>query len=111
MGKRHGVGRLEKSNGEIYVGEWENDRPRGKGILIGKQNEQVFYVGDFFEGLYQGQGTLYDLEDNISEEGSDDNLSGGAVAGIAVGCAIAGGVLGAAAVLLLTLTKKGKVPS
>ena len=55
--------------------------------------------------------SLSNPEDNISEEGSDDNLSGGAVAGIAVGCAIAGGVLGAAAVLLLTLTKKGKVPS
>ena len=68
MGKRHGVGRLEKSNGEIYIGEWENDRPRGKGIMIGKQNELVFYVGDFFDGLYQGKGTLYDLEDNMSEE-------------------------------------------
>ena len=55
--------------------------------------------------------SLGNPEDNISEEGSDDNLSGGAVAGIAVGCAIAGGVLGAATVLLLTLTKKGKVPS
>ena len=49
-----------------------------------------------------------DSESNLSD--SDDNLSGGAVAGIAVGCAIAGGVLGAAAVILLTLTKKGKVP-
>ena len=39
MGKRHGVGRLEKANGEIYLGEWENDRQRGKGILIGRSNE------------------------------------------------------------------------
>jgi hypothetical protein len=36
--------------------------------MIGKENELVIYVGDFFDGLYQGHGTLYDLEDNISEE-------------------------------------------
>merc|ERR1711935_506367 len=55
--------------------------------------------------------SLGNPESNLSEEGSDDHLSGGAVAGIAVGCAIAGGVLTAAAILLLTVTKKGKVPS
>ena len=38
-------------------------------------------------------------------ETKDDDLSEGAVAGIAVGCAIAGCVLGAAAVLVLTKKK------
>lgn len=34
MGKKHGIGRLEVTDGIVYVGEWFNDVPRGKGFLI-----------------------------------------------------------------------------
>lgn len=54
MGKRHGVGRLECADGTVYVGEWSNDFPRGKGFFICESDEKYkgeFYLGDFYDGL------------------------------------------------------------
>ena len=53
--RRHNcVGKKSYMN-SVYIGEWINDKPSGKGTHIGKFGK---YVGDLINDKYHGQGTL-----------------------------------------------------
>ena len=54
-----GWGRLEAANGDIYEGEWENDRKNGKGRLYSGETGD-WYVGEFNEDKKMGKGRLYE---------------------------------------------------
>lgn len=56
-GKKHGVGRAVYDNPDLlYYGLWYNDEPRGRGIVF---QDDVLYVGDVFDSMFQGTGTMY----------------------------------------------------
>ena len=50
------------SNGDQYAGEFQNNKPQGKGTGIFASGDK--YVGDFKNGKYDGQGAYYFLADN-----------------------------------------------
>jgi len=52
-GKAHGVGRMIYSDGNVYEGEWSNDRYYGEGKYTHAQSGAV-YVGDFMMGVRSG---------------------------------------------------------
>jgi len=52
----NGYGLKKYKDGTIYVGEWWNDTPSGKGTVI--WSDGSIYVGDFSKGMYSGNGTL-----------------------------------------------------
>lgn len=53
-GLRHGYGEITYSNGDIYKGNWTNDKHDGRGVYIWKEYGR--YEGDFVEGKMQGNG-------------------------------------------------------
>jgi len=53
---KNGYGMKKYPNGTIYIGEWWNEKPSGKGTVIWSNG--TIYVGDFKEGMYHGYGTL-----------------------------------------------------
>jgi hypothetical protein len=58
--KREGFGECSL-NGWTYLGDWLKDKWQGKGLLkLGETGE--YYEGEFFEGLYHGQGKLEGAE-------------------------------------------------
>ena len=54
-GRRCGRGKLEKINGEVYDGEWENDLKSGFGVL---KNAEGTYQGRFMNDKYEGDGSF-----------------------------------------------------
>jgi len=52
----NGFGVKKYQDGTIYIGEWWNDVPSGKGTVIWADGS--IYVGQFIKGLYHGNGTL-----------------------------------------------------
>ena len=54
---KEGYGKLTYKYGEIYIGQFKNDKFHGKGVLYYKKNKTK-YEGDFFEGKYDGKGKL-----------------------------------------------------
>ena len=47
------------SSGNIYIGDWKNDFPSGKGAYtFASGGDQRKYTGYFKDGLYSGMGTL-----------------------------------------------------
>ena len=70
----HGKGRLERSNGLVYQGEFENGLAGG----VGKETSSTgVYSGEFYNGLRHGVGTL--MEEYYIEEcpecGDDSNTT------------------------------------
>ena len=64
-GKKHGKGNLSsKDNKFNYDGDWVNDKYEGFGALF---NNGEKYTGDFKEGNYNGNGTLYKSNGDIFE--------------------------------------------
>lgn len=63
-GKKHGVGRATFESGAVYLGLWHNDETRGLGIYV---KEDIMYIGEFFDGKFQGQGTMYYLDPGIED--------------------------------------------
>ena len=45
--KRNGTGVYENANGDIYLGEWQNDQPLGEGI-------EILASGERYEGEVKG---------------------------------------------------------
>ena len=46
-GKKHGKGRLLKTNGEIYSGDFENDKINGIGELSNSADGEIIFKGSF----------------------------------------------------------------
>ena len=61
-GARHGQGRLTGPGGEVYEGTWERNTRSGRGDwTLPRSNNpgaQVRYVGEFRDGMPNGQGTI-----------------------------------------------------
>ena len=62
-GKRSGTGIYENINGDIYLGEWQDDCFSGEGIYIFSSNER--YEGEITNGAKHGEGTYYYLSGAI----------------------------------------------
>ena len=56
--KREGKGILTYTNGDIYDGEWENDLQNGEGIYIFKTGKIKSYEGNWRNGHYFGFGKI-----------------------------------------------------
>ena len=63
MGQIEGMGKLTKVDHFCYNGEWKNNQPHGKGVIIyiliiqfEKWPNKTTYIGDYFEGKKQGKG-------------------------------------------------------
>ena len=54
MGKMEGFGELTLSQGEIYIGNFKNGYPNGKGIR--KWANGDFYEGSYLNGYQTGKG-------------------------------------------------------
>ncbi len=54
----NGYGVYEIDDGNIYIGEYKNSLPNGKGYqkFLDKKNGLIQYVGEFKDGQYNGQG-------------------------------------------------------
>ena len=57
-GNRHGEGIYYYVNGDIYEGNWKNNKKDGEGTLV-YQNDSRTYVGQFKNDLFNGWGTLH----------------------------------------------------
>ena len=78
MIKREGYGKMTLKNGEIYIGQWKDDKLNGKGTIYykdkdGKKN-LVRYRGEFINNKYEGEGILYDNERNYYKGSFIDGL-------------------------------------
>ncbi|MAQ31394.1 MAG: hypothetical protein CMD26_01480 [Flavobacteriales bacterium] len=56
----NGYGAQKYKDGTLYIGNWWNGVPSGKGTLV--WDDGTIYVGDFVKGLYDGEGTLFSRE-------------------------------------------------
>ena len=79
MIKREGYGKMTLKNGEIYIGQWKDDKLNGKGTIYykdkdGKKN-LVRYRGEFINNKYEGEGILYDNERNYYKGSFIDGLN------------------------------------
>ena len=51
----NGRGRLIHADGDVYEGDWLNDKAHGKGIYI--HRDGASYTGEWFEDKQHGYGT------------------------------------------------------
>ena len=65
--KREGKGILTYTNGDIYDGNWENDLQNGEGIYIFKSGEIKSYEGNWSNGHYFGFGKIKFINGNEIE--------------------------------------------
>ena len=84
LGLRHGEGRMEWPSGKVYVGQWQNDKFHGHGLLVASDDRGCLYNGQFRDGACHGigrcewsaRGTWYDgewakgLQSGLGETGS-----------------------------------------
>ena len=56
QGKPHGQGILYCSNGNKYLGDWEHARKQGKGRFVFKEGHE--YFGDFHQDKFHGKGVM-----------------------------------------------------
>jgi hypothetical protein len=80
---RHGVGHLVLSNGDVYDGEFRFNVRKGHGVLCTRDGKKI-YEGEWSCDLYQGKGTLHNVNNETSATLSqqvinyfDINKSGG----------------------------------
>lgn len=87
---RKGLGVMKYSNGQIYSGEWKNNKKSGHGSLTWPSghvyegeflNDEVtgkgkmkypsgwYYVGFFVDGSREGQGVMYNSKGEVVEQG------------------------------------------
>jgi hypothetical protein len=56
--KRHGIGHWQHPDGEVYEGQYDDNRQSGKGVYVfGKTGKM--YVGDWDRGMLHGHGVYY----------------------------------------------------
>ena len=53
---KHGIGIYTFAEGQVYVGEWKNDKYHGKGTLTYPDGKE--YSGEWKNGFMDGKGTL-----------------------------------------------------
>jgi len=58
---------LKFKDGAVYKGGKKNDKSHGKGSLIFAEGDK--YVGDFENGDFNGQGTMYDKDGTVIYSG------------------------------------------
>jgi hypothetical protein len=51
----HDAGRLKFHDGSTYEGEFKRGFPHGRGIY---ENILIIYQGEFYEGKFEGEGSL-----------------------------------------------------
>lgn len=66
--KMNGYGKLPFSNGDIYEGEFVNNKACGEGKMVNKSGEA--YEGGFFNNLRQGRGKEFMKNGNVSRVNS-----------------------------------------
>jgi len=67
MIKKNGKGKLLRTNGNQYEGEWKDNKYHGQGILIIKASGER-YDGKWENNMRNGKGTNY-FADGTSKEG------------------------------------------
>ena len=77
-GKRFGYSEIKYSDGEYYLGYYENDMKHGMGIY--KYTDGTIYSGEFKNNLFDGHGIIESsLKWNLVGEFKEDNLIRGTV--------------------------------
>ncbi|EQC35550.1 hypothetical protein SDRG_06840 [Saprolegnia diclina VS20] len=54
-GKKHGLGKMQFPNGDVYHGQWANDIIDGQGTLMYKNGD--IFSGTYIAGIKEGNGT------------------------------------------------------
>ena len=67
-GEKSGFGIFLDSQGNKYIGQWENDKFNGKGRLLSLNGD--YYEGDFNMGLIEGNGSFYLKKDEYKYIGT-----------------------------------------
>jgi hypothetical protein len=58
-------------NGQVYVGEFRDDKRNGKGTLTFSNGER--YVGEWKNGLKSGEGTFFAADGSRKQSGDWEN--------------------------------------
>ena len=67
-GEKNGFGIFLDSQGNKYIGQWENDKFNGKGRILSVNGD--YYEGDFNKGLIEGTGTFYSKKESYEYYGN-----------------------------------------
>jgi hypothetical protein len=51
----HGRGKMSQANGDVYMGEWQNDKATGRGSFY-DASQGVRYKGEWLNDAQHGQG-------------------------------------------------------
>lgn len=70
--KRHGIGEIKWSSGNIYYGEFKNDEKDGKGEMWWANDNT--YIGEWYKGKRHGLGTLKKEDGEIITGVFDNNI-------------------------------------
>lgn len=61
-------------NGNVYSGQFKNDKPHGEGIEYDdKVRYMIVYSGEWKEGNWHGEGTKYNPDGSIKFKGKFEN--------------------------------------
>jgi len=55
------------NDGTSYEGYWKNDKREGPGLLLSKENQEI-YRGEFKDDVFEGKGRLYNMKARIIKE-------------------------------------------
>lgn len=64
---RHGFGKLTTFEGSYYIGDWQNDKKSGNGLLIYSNGDT--YQGQFMDNSVFGEGKFTKNVDGVIQEG------------------------------------------
>ena len=79
-GLKHGIGEYNWTNKHVnYKGNWENDQMNGKGMIVYKNGD--LYQGEFLNNKFHGEGEYFWKDSSSSVKGkfSDGELEGFAI--------------------------------
>lgn len=78
--EKMGMGLWYDYDGNLYVGDFNHDRPEGKILIICKDNGKIknfpeasFFYGNFIRGKKEGKGYCYDSNGNLLYAGKFEN--------------------------------------
>jgi hypothetical protein len=70
-GHRHGFGKSVTIKGDLYIGDWVNNKPQGNGRFVRSNGD--YYQGQFINGIPHGYGVSSEGKSNIKYEGTWEN--------------------------------------